>query len=144
MPLFRKGMDSVIGDMEELHIPWNVTIMNIKCLIHLKKKDFTHLRASLIQLAHSVDPDMISVGILFDAIDMGFDGFRVLEAWETNEVLDQPVEMNTDPLVLRAFGKGSFLKSCEAAFSELPGEVRENETWTYNNLIELVRRHKGR
>ncbi|XP_024028541.1 pentatricopeptide repeat-containing protein At4g14190, chloroplastic [Morus notabilis] len=139
----RKGMDFVIQEMERAHIPWNVTFANIILLTHLKMKDFTHLRISLSQLTHSVEPDIVTVGILFDAIGMGFDGTRTLETWKRMDFFYKAVEMNTDPVVITAFGKGNFLQNCERAYSSLESEVRETKSWTYNNLVDLVFKHKG-
>lgn len=139
----RKGMDFVIQEMERANIPWNVTFANIILLTHLKMKDFTHLRISLSQLTHSVEPDIVTVGILFDAIGMGFDGTGTLETWKRMDFFYKAVEMNTDPVVITAFGKGNFLQNCERAYSSLEPEVREKKSWTYNNLVDLVFKHKG-
>ncbi|KAF4357074.1 pentatricopeptide repeat-containing protein At4g14190, chloroplastic-like [Cannabis sativa] len=136
--LSRKGMDSVIQEMSDAKFPWNVTTVNIIMLTQLKMKDFTHLRISLSQLTYTVKPDIISIGILYDAISMGFDGTRVFETWRTMGFLSGAVEMNTDPVVLTAFGKGHFLKSCETVYASLEPEFREEKTWTYHNLIDLV------
>lgn len=141
--LSRQGMDSILQEMERENVPWNVTFANIILLTHLKMKDFTHLRISLSQLTHSVEPDIVTVGILFDAIDMGFDGTGTLEAWQRMELFYKAVEMNTDPVVITAFGKGNFLQNCELAFSTLEPEERVKKRWTYNNLINLVLKHKG-
>ncbi|PON95521.1 Pentatricopeptide repeat [Trema orientale] len=139
----RKGMDSIIQEMKDANIPWNATVANIIMLTQLKMKDFTHLRISLSQLTYTVKPDIISVGILFDAISMGFDGTGTLDTWRRMGCLHRAVEMNTDPVVLTAFGKGDFLRNSEVAYSSLKTEVREKRTWTYHNLIDLVSKHKG-
>ncbi|KAM6544598.1 hypothetical protein CsatB_025334 [Cannabis sativa] len=136
--LSRKGMDSVIQEMSDAKFPWNVTTVNIIMLTQLKMKDFTHSRISLSQLTYTVKPDIISIDILYDAISMGFDGTRVFETWRTMGFLSEAVEMNTDPVVLTAFGKGHFLKSCETVYASLEPEFREEKTWTYHNLIDLV------
>ncbi|XP_062109269.1 pentatricopeptide repeat-containing protein At4g14190, chloroplastic [Humulus lupulus] len=136
--LSRKGMDSVIQEMADANFPWNVTTVNIIMLTQLKMKDFTHLRISLSQLTYTVKPDIISIGILYDAISMSFDGTEVFKTWRRMGFLSEAVEMNTDPVVLTAFGKGHFLKSCEAVYASLEPEFREKKTWTYHNLIDLV------
>lgn len=139
----QKGMDSIIQDMEEGKVPWNITLANIIMLTHLKIKDFTHLRISFSNLlTHSLRPDLVTVGILFDAKEMGFDEAKTLDTWRKVGFLYKAVEMNTDPLVLTAFGKGNFLRNCELAFSSLEREVRGKKTWTYQSLIDLVFKHK--
>ncbi|XP_024197326.1 pentatricopeptide repeat-containing protein At4g14190, chloroplastic [Rosa chinensis] len=137
--LSRRGMDSVILEMEEKGVPWNATVGNIIMLAYLKMKDFTRLRIMFSQsLTHGVEPDMITVGILFDAIRIGYDGSAILDAWRKQGFLYKAVEMNTDPLVITTFGKGHFLRNCEAAYSSLEPEVREKKTWTYQDLIDSV------
>ncbi|KAF3456699.1 hypothetical protein FNV43_RR01353 [Rhamnella rubrinervis] len=139
----RKGMNSVIQDMEEAKVPWNITVANIIMLTHLKIKDFTHLRISFSELlTHSLRPDLVTIGILFDAKEMGFDGAKTLETWRRVGFLYRAVEMNTDPLVLTAFGKGNFLRNSEEAYSTLEPEVIGKKTWTYQSLIDLVFKHK--
>ncbi|CAL2227915.1 unnamed protein product [Prunus armeniaca] len=140
--LSRRGMDSIVDEMKEQNVPWNETVANIIMLAYLKMKDFTHLRIFLSQLlTQGVEPDIITVGIVFDANRIGYDGSRTLDTWRENGFLHKAVEMNTDPLVLTTFGKGHFLRNCEAAYSSLDPEVRENKTWTYHHLIDLVFKH---
>ncbi|KAI5350140.1 hypothetical protein L3X38_003031 [Prunus dulcis] len=140
--LSRRGMDSIVDEMKEQNVPWNETVANIIMLAYLKMKDFTHLRIFLSQLlTQGVEPDIITVGIVFDANRIGYDGSRTLDTWRENGFLRKAVEMNTDPLVLTAFGKGHFLRNCEAAYSSLEPEDRENKTWTYHHLIDLVFKH---
>lgn len=141
--LSRKGMDSVIQEMKDADFQLNITIANIIMLTQLKMKDFTNLRISLSQLTYTLKPDIVSIGILFDAISMGFDGTGALETWRRRGFLYEAVEMNTDLVVFTAFGKGHFLKACEVAYSSLKPDFRENKTWTYHNLIDLVSQHKG-
>ncbi|KAK8338188.1 hypothetical protein V6Z12_A09G233600 [Gossypium hirsutum] len=139
-----KGMDSVIQEMDEAKALWNVTIVNIILLAYLKMKDFSHLRNLLSQLpSRQVRPDLTTVGILFDAIEIGFDGAKTLETWR-KMVLYRAVELNTDPLVLTAFGKGHFLRDCEEAYSSLEPKARDRKTWTYHQLIDLVIKHKAK
>jgi pentatricopeptide repeat protein len=143
--LSRKGMDSIVREMEEAKVSWDVTVANIIMLTYLKIKDFTHLRAFLSQLpSHRVKPDVVTVGILFDAISIGFDGTVALETWRRMGDLYRPVEMNTDPLVFAAFGKGHFLRTCEEVYCSLEPQAREKRTWTYHSLIDLVLKYKGR
>lgn len=140
--LSRRGMDSIVEEMKEQKAPWNATVANTIMLAYLKMKDFTHLRILLSQLlTQGVEPDIITVGILFDANMIGYDGSGTLDIWKKKGLLQRSVEMNTDPLVLTTFGKGHFLRNCEAAFSSLEPEVRENKTWTYHHLIDLVLKH---
>ncbi|KAM1142689.1 hypothetical protein ACFX2B_031296 [Malus domestica] len=140
--LSRRGMDSIVEEMKEQKTPWNATVANTIMLAYLKMKDFTHLRILLSQLlTQGVEPDIITVGILFDANMIGYDGSGTLDIWKKKGLLQRSVEMNTDPLVLTTFGKGHFLRNCEAAFSSLEPDVRENKTWTYHHLIDLVLKH---
>ncbi|KAK8493011.1 hypothetical protein V6N13_060503 [Hibiscus sabdariffa] len=143
--LSRKGMDSVIREMDEAEASWNVTITNIILLAYLKMKDFKHLRSLLSQLqSHRVRPDITTIGILFDAIESGFDGAETLDTWRRMGLLFRAVELNTDPLVLTAFGKGHFLRDCETIFISLEPEVRDKKRWTYQNLIDLVTKYKAK
>ncbi|KAK9009707.1 hypothetical protein V6N11_036235 [Hibiscus sabdariffa] len=143
--LSRKGMDSVIREMDEAEASWNATITNIILLAYLKMKDFKHLRSLLSQLqSHRVRPDITTIGILFDAIESGFDGAETLETWRRMGLLFRAVELNTDPLVLTAFGKGHFLRDCEMIFTSLEPEARDKKRWTYQNLIDLVTKYKAK
>ncbi|RDX83167.1 Pentatricopeptide repeat-containing protein, chloroplastic, partial [Mucuna pruriens] len=142
--LSKKGMDIVVREMRDAKVNWNVTIANIIMLAYVKMKDFRHLRILLSQLPiYQVQPDIITVGILFDANRIGFDGSGALETWRRMGYLYRVVEMKTDSLVLTAFGKGHFLKSCEEVHSSLQPEDREKKKWTYNDLIALLSKHTG-
>lgn len=142
--LSRKGMDSIVKEMAEANVSWNVTVANTIMLAYLKIKDFTRLRDLLSQLpSHGVKPDIVTVGILFDAVRMGFDGTGVVETWRRMNDLHRAVEMDTDPLVLIAFGKGHFLRNCEDVYCSLEPQAREKGTWTYHSLIDLVLKCKG-
>lgn len=137
--LSRKGMDSVVGEMKVEKTSWNVTIANIILLAYMKMKDFKHLSILLTELPfHHVNADLVTVGIVFDANKIGFDGTGALNTWRRSGVLSQAVEMNTDPLVLTAFGKGDFLRSCEERYSSLEPKAREKKIWTYQDFIDLV------
>ncbi|KAG6726062.1 hypothetical protein I3843_02G049600 [Carya illinoinensis] len=139
--LSRRGMDSIVREMEEAKVPWNVTVANIIMLAYLKIEDFTHLKSLLYQLPFlCVKPDIVTVGILFDAMMIGFEGAREVETWRSTGDLYRVVEMNTDPLVLTAFGKGRFLRNCEEVYCSLEPQAREQQTWTYDSLIDLVLR----
>ncbi|XP_057959348.1 pentatricopeptide repeat-containing protein At4g14190, chloroplastic isoform X1 [Malania oleifera] len=134
----RKGMDSIIWQMEAAKVPWNISIANTILLAYLKIKDFKHLRILISDLPiRGVKPDIVTVGIIYDASMIGFDGTASLNAWRRMGFLDEVVEMNTDPLVLSAFGKGHFLVSCEEMYCSLEAEARKR-IWTYQMLINLV------
>ncbi|XP_050373457.1 pentatricopeptide repeat-containing protein At4g14190, chloroplastic [Argentina anserina] len=137
--LSRRGMDSIVLEMEDKGVPWNATVVNIIMLAYLKMKDFTRLRILFSRsLTRGVDPDIITVGILFDATKIGYDGSATLDIWRKHGFLYKAVEMNTDSLVITTFGKGDFLRNFEAVYSSLEPEVRENKTWTYQDLIDSV------
>ncbi|KAJ7957279.1 Pentatricopeptide repeat-containing protein [Quillaja saponaria] len=139
--LSRKGMNIIIREMQEENVLWNVTVANTIMLAYLKMKDFKHLRILLSQLpARCVKPDIVTIGILFDANRIGFDGNGTLETWRRMGYLYSEVEMKTDPLVLNAFGKGHFLKNIEEAYSSLEPEERASKTWTYHSLIAVMSR----
>lgn len=140
--LSRKGMDIVIGEMRAAKVQWNAALANIIILAYVKMNDFKHLRIFLSQLsAHRVKPDIVTIGIFFDATRLGFDDSGTLENWRRMGYLHGAVEMETDSLVLTAFGKGHFLKTCEEVYSSLRPEDRDIETWTYDGLIDLVSEH---
>jgi hypothetical protein len=125
--------------MEDAKACWNITVANIILLAYLKMKDFTRLRILLSKLPEiRVEPDIVTFGILFDAEEIGFDGKECLEMWRKMGLLYRRVEMNTDPLALSAFGKGSFLRSCEEGYSSLEPNAREKKRWTYVDFINLV------
>jgi len=137
--LSRRGMDAVVREMEDAKACWNITVANIILLAYLKMKDFTRLRILLSKLPEiGVEPDIVTFGILFDAEEIGFDGKECLEMWRKMGLLYRLVEMNTDPLALSAFGKGSFLRSCEEGYSSLEPNAREKKRWTYVDFINLV------
>ncbi|KAG4975461.1 hypothetical protein JHK84_032585 [Glycine max] len=142
--LSKKGMDIVVQEMQDAKVSWNVTVANIIMLAYVKMKEFRHLRILLSQLPiYRVQPDIITIGILFDATRIGFDGSGALETWRRMGYLYRVVEMKTDSLVLTAFGKGHFLKSCEEVYSSLHPEDRKRKTCTYHDLIPLLSKHTG-
>lgn len=142
--LSKKGMDIVVREMRDAKVNWNVTVANIIMLAYVKMKDFRHLRILLSQLPiYRVRPDIVTIGILFDANRIGFDCNGAFETWKRLGYLYRVVEMNTDSLVLTAFGKGHFLKSCEEVYSSLHPEDRKRKRWTYNDLIALMSKHTG-
>ncbi|KAE9617553.1 hypothetical protein Lal_00034915 [Lupinus albus] len=137
--LSRKGMDIIVQEMRHARARWNVTFANIIMLAYVKMKDFKHLMILLAQLPiHGVKPDIVTIGIVLDANKIGFDDMGTLEKWRKLGYLNRVVEMKTDSLVLTAFGKGNFLKSCEEVYSSLDPENRERKTWTYDDLIALL------
>ncbi|GMP78184.1 hypothetical protein CsSME_00034224 [Camellia sinensis var. sinensis] len=143
--LSRKGMYSVLQEMELENLPWNVTITNVILLTYVKMKDFKNLKLVLSEVAaRHVKPDIVTIGVVFDAYKIGFDGMRALNMWRKMGFLDEAVEMNTDALVLTAFGKGHFLRSCEEIHSSLETQARERRIWTYQRLIELMFKHNKR
>ncbi|KAK7311437.1 hypothetical protein RJT34_09575 [Clitoria ternatea] len=143
--LSKKGMDIVVREMQDAKVYWNATFANIIMLAYVKMKDFKRLRIFLSQLPiYRVRPDIVTVGILFDANRIGFDGSGTLETWRRMGYLYRVVEMKTDSLVLTAFGKGRFLKSCEDVYSSLHPEDREKKKWTYYDLIALLSKHTGK
>lgn len=142
----RRGMDSVLREMDKANEIWNVTVANIILLAYLKMKDFKRIRTLFSEIrARRVKPDILTIGILLDANNKRFDGIRTLEAWRRMNLLSRAVEMNTDSLVLAAFGKGYFLKNCEEAYANafLEPKEKENKIWTYEELIDLVFEKQG-
>lgn len=140
--LSKNGMYFIVNKMEAEKVPWNITIANTILLAYLKMKDFTHLRILLSELPdRQLKPDMVSLGILSDANMIGFDGTSIVYAWRRLGLFDEAVEMNTDPLVLCAFGKGHFLRSCEDMYCSLEAEDRESKIWNYQTLINLLSKH---
>ncbi|KAK2641671.1 hypothetical protein Ddye_023434 [Dipteronia dyeriana] len=143
--LSRRGMDSVIQEMEESKVSWNVSVVNIILLAYLKMKDFKQLRVLLSELpTHRVKPDLVTVGVVFDASRFGFNETGTLEMWKRMGLLYESVKMDTDPLVLIAYGKGHFLRDCEEVFTSLEPYAREKRRWTYQNLIDLVMKHNAK
>ncbi|XP_030533883.1 pentatricopeptide repeat-containing protein At4g14190, chloroplastic isoform X2 [Rhodamnia argentea] len=137
--LSNTGMDLVVREMEEAGVPWTVTLVNTVFLTLLKMKDFKHLRTLLLGLpAERLKPDIVTVGVLLDANRIGFDGFPILDAWRRMGFLCRDVEMETDPLVLIAFGKGHFLRSCEDIYCSFELQNKAKTRWTYNTLIDSV------
>ncbi|KAG7025298.1 Pentatricopeptide repeat-containing protein, chloroplastic, partial [Cucurbita argyrosperma subsp. argyrosperma] len=140
----RRGMDSVVQEMDKANEIWNATVANILLLAYLKMKDFKRLRTLFSEIrARHVKPDIVTIGILLDANNKSFDGTRILEAWKRMNLLSRAVEINTDSLVLAAFGKGRFLKDCEEAYASLELVGRESKVWTYEELIDLVYENQG-
>ncbi|XP_065861507.1 pentatricopeptide repeat-containing protein At4g14190, chloroplastic [Euphorbia lathyris] len=139
-----KGMDYVVKEMEEAKVSWNATFVNIMLLAYLKMKDLARLRILLGEITNClVKPDIVTVGILLDANEIGFYRTGTLETWRKMGILYRCVEMNTDALVLTAFGKGRFLAKCEEAYSSLDRNAREKK-WTYSNIMDLVAKNNGK
>ena len=90
--------------MEDAKVSWIVRFINIVLLAYLKMRDFMRLRILLSTLTnHAVKPDIVTVGILFDANNIGLHRDRTLETWRRMGILYRCVEMETDALVLAAF-----------------------------------------
>lgn len=143
--LSQRGIDSVVKEMERAKVRWNVTTANIILLAYLKMKDLKHLRVLFSELpTRRVKPDIVTIGILFDARRIGFDGTGALEMWRRIGFLLETVEINTDPLVLTVYGKGHFLRYCEEVYSSLEPYSREKNRCTYQNLVDLVIKHNGK
>lgn len=135
--LSRTGMESVGREMDYKKVRWNVSVANIMLFGYAKMKDFERLKIVLAEMgARGVKPDIVTCGILWDANGFGFDGIGELDSWRKIGFLGDIVEFKTDPLVLVAFGKGDFLKSVEAL------DHKRSKVWTYEHLIELVKKHR--
>ncbi|MQM19778.1 hypothetical protein Taro_052792 [Colocasia esculenta] len=136
----QKGMESIAREMRIAQVSPRITFTNIMASAHAKMKNYRDLNLLLSQIgASGIRPDLVTVGILFDACANGFDGTRVLDVWRKHRFLERRAEMDTDPLVVAAFGKGPFLLRCEEQFSAVGPEVRgKRAAWTYVDLIRLV------
>ncbi|KAJ4955225.1 hypothetical protein NE237_012008 [Protea cynaroides] len=142
--LSRKGMSSITHEMQIARSSWNITVANIIALAYLKMRDLRLLDALLSDIQTKyVKPDIVTIGVFFDAVDVGFNGMRAIDAWRSTGLLEEPVAMDTDPLVLTAFGKGHFLQSCEEMYLSLGPEATEKRVWTYHDLIENVLKRTG-
>ncbi|KAK1259399.1 Pentatricopeptide repeat-containing protein [Acorus gramineus] len=141
--LSRRGMDSICREMEAVKFRQSISFVNTIALAYLKMKDFRNLDDLLSQLgAWDLKPDIVTVGVIFDAVLEGYDGKRAFETWRRKKFLKKQVEMRTDPLVLTAFGKGSFLRSCEEFYSSIGSKAMKKKVWTYNDLISFVSKTK--
>ncbi|KAK9725834.1 hypothetical protein RND81_05G172700 [Saponaria officinalis] len=142
--LSKKGMNDVIQEMEEENVPWNASIVNIMSFAYLKMRDFKQLDMifSVLPYRH-VKPDLVTFGVLFDGHNVGFEWSRTLNIWRKYGYFGNDVEVNTDPLVFAAFGKGLFLTTVEESSSLLEPKMREEKLWTYEALIDFVLRHHG-
>ncbi|KAJ0075281.1 hypothetical protein Patl1_34955 [Pistacia atlantica] len=98
--LSQRGMKLVVLEMEDVKVPWNLSIANI-------------------------------------ILRFGFDETKILVMWRRIGLLDGSVKIDTDPLVLIAYGKGNFLKSFEEVYASLNPNAREKE-WTYRSLLDLL------
>ncbi|XP_008811685.2 pentatricopeptide repeat-containing protein At4g14190, chloroplastic [Phoenix dactylifera] len=137
--LSRRGMESIIQEMKVAKVRFNTTFTNILAMFYLKMKDFRSLDAVFSQAGkQNVKPDIFTVGVLFDACKIGYNGTHVIEEWIKNGSLEEVVEIKTDNLVLIAFGRGSFIKHCEKLYSSLESEAEQKKVWRYSDLISLV------
>ncbi|XP_073046091.1 pentatricopeptide repeat-containing protein At4g14190, chloroplastic [Primulina eburnea] len=138
--LSKKGMYSVVEEMESLGVPWSPTVTNILALAYMKMKDYNQLKVLLLELpSRHVKPDIITVGILFDACLDGFHGTSVKKTWEKVGFFNSDLEIHTDSLVLAAFGKGYFLKTCERMSMSPKTGSKVKQVQTYSHLINLIR-----
>lgn len=138
--LSKKGMYSVVEEMESLGVPWNPTITNILALAYMKMRDFNQLKLLLLELPYRrVKPDIITLGILFDACLDGLDGTSVKKTWDKMRFFDSDLEIYTDSLVLAALGKGYFLKTYEKMSMSPKTGSKVKQVQTYSHLINLIR-----
>ncbi|XP_068665878.1 pentatricopeptide repeat-containing protein At4g14190, chloroplastic [Aristolochia californica] len=141
--LSRKGMESIIQEMETSEAGLNISCMNIIALALLKMKDSRRLSNLLYQFRSTkIKPDIVAVGVAFDAYEAQLIRYEALEEWRKMGFLKEKAELNTDPLVLTAFGKGFFLKSCEEHYTALGCRTREKKAWTYGDLINLISKQR--
>ncbi|KAG9446019.1 hypothetical protein H6P81_012147 [Aristolochia fimbriata] len=137
--LSREGMFSIIKEMETSKAEPNVSCMNTVALALLKMKDLRRLSNLLYQFRSTkTKPDIVTVGVAFDAYLAQLNFNEPLEEWQKLGFLKEEAELKTDSLVLTAFGKGFFLKSCEQQYSALGCRTREEKVWTYDDLISLI------
>ncbi|PKA46140.1 Pentatricopeptide repeat-containing protein [Apostasia shenzhenica] len=135
----RRGMDSLLCEMERAEVSFNTTFMNIFALFYLKMKDFKALDGVFSQAnKQGAKLDLVTVSILFDACAIGYNGSYVLEKWKRNAFLESAVDMKTDPLVISAFGKGAFIRKCEKLYASLRSKAKDEKFWTYSDLIRLA------
>ncbi|XP_020592519.1 pentatricopeptide repeat-containing protein At4g14190, chloroplastic-like [Phalaenopsis equestris] len=107
-------------------------------MVRGKMRDFKALNAVFSEaMKQRVEPDIIMVGILFDACSVGYNCKYVLEKWRSYGWLEETAEMRTDPLVMSAFGKGSFILKCEEVYTSLGSKAKEKKIWKYDDLIKL-------
>nr|CAD1830146.1 unnamed protein product [Ananas comosus var. bracteatus] len=137
--LSRKGIESVVREMELAKAQFSITFANILAHFYLKMKDFRALDVTFMRARkENIKPDIVTIGILFDACKIGYDGTRVLEEWVRNGYLQDIAQMRTDELVLTAFGKGFFLMKCEKLYSLLESDKKRSRSWRYCDLISLA------
>ncbi|KAG6510504.1 pentatricopeptide repeat-containing protein At4g14190, chloroplastic-like [Zingiber officinale] len=135
----KKGVESILHEMEEEKVPININIVNILAHFYLKIRDFRSLNGAFRQArVCNIKPDLITYGIFFDACDIGYDGIHVLEEWRRSRYLEDVVGIRTDQLVLSAFGKGSFLKLCEKKYITVHSRQKQKKIWRYSDVIRLV------
>ncbi|KAL9240085.1 hypothetical protein vseg_014345 [Gypsophila vaccaria] len=142
--LSKKGMNGIVQQMEEENIPWSVSIVNIISFAYLKMKDFKQLDMMFSELPYRrVKPDLVTFGVLYDGHNVGFEWSRTLKIWRKHGYLSNGVELNTDSLVLAAFGKGLFLTTVEESSFLLEPKMREDKLWTYDALVDFVLKQHG-
>ncbi|WOL08885.1 pentatricopeptide repeat-containing protein [Canna indica] len=135
----KKGIESIVHEMEVAKVTINITITNILAHFYLNMRDFRSLDIIFDQArVNHIKPDIMTFGIFFDACKIGYDGSRVLENWRRNGFLEEVVELRTDDLVLTAFGKGFFMKHCEKLYFSLHSKGEQKKLWRYSDIINLV------
>ncbi|RRT60146.1 hypothetical protein B296_00037290 [Ensete ventricosum] len=145
--LSKKGVESLVQEMKLAKVTVNITITNILAHFYLNMKDFKSLDIVFLQAkANKVKPDVMTIGVFFDACKIGYDGTWTLERWIKNGSLEEVVGLKADQLVVTAFGKGFFLKLCEKHYSSLHPEEKEKKLWRYSDMIKLVfgKKSKGK
>ncbi|RWW31010.1 hypothetical protein GW17_00004392 [Ensete ventricosum] len=145
--LSKKGVESLVQEMKLAKVTVNITITNILAHFYLNMKDFKSLDIVFLQAkANKVKPDVMTIGVFFDACKIGYDGTWTLERWIKNGSLEEVVGLKADQLVVTAFGKGFFLKLCEKHYSSLHPKEKEKKLWRYSDMIKLVfgKKSKGK
>ncbi|XP_020594456.1 pentatricopeptide repeat-containing protein At4g14190, chloroplastic-like, partial [Phalaenopsis equestris] len=134
----KRGINSIKQEMVRGKVRLSTTFTSIFALFYLKMRDFKALNAVFSEaMKQRVEPDIIMVGILFDACSVGYNCKYVLEKWRSYGWLEETAEMRTDPLVMSAFGKGSFILKCEEVYTSLGSKAKEKKIWKYDDLIKL-------
>ncbi|XP_078447578.1 pentatricopeptide repeat-containing protein At3g42630-like [Wolffia australiana] len=111
--LSRRGMASVEREMGSAMVGSDISFVNIMALAHAKMKGFRDLEDLLLGFGKDgiLKPDLITVGVVFDACSCGFDAGRVIDVWRRRGFLERKVVLETDPLVVAGFGKGNFVQN---------------------------------
>lgn len=90
-------------------VPWSVTVMNIILLFYLKMRDFTQLGLTFSDFARRhVRPDIVTVGILYDAHNVGLDWSFTLKTWRKYGYLENSVGSEDRSLHFFCVWEGAF------------------------------------